>query len=276
METILKWAGGKRLLVKQITNIINPEKLISEHGRYFEPFIGGGAVAFALELNGTSINDSNEELINMYNIIKNSPEELIKILKEHQSKYSDSYYEKVRKMDRNKNYHEVSDVERAARFIFLNKTCYNGLYRVNASGHFNVPKGKYLNPDIVMEKKIIALSKMLNEKNFFITCFDFEEAVKDAKKGDVVYFDPPYDYEETGFTSYSATGFNRSDLVRLKNLWDRLITKGCRVIVSNNDTQFVNELFNSSSYNIIHIEASRFISCDGSKRTKVKEVIIYG
>ena len=151
METILKWAGGKRLLVKQITNIINPEKLISEHGRYFEPFIGGGAVAFALELNGTSINDSNEELINMYNIIKNSPEELIKILKEHQSKYSDSYYEKVRKMDRNKNYHEVSDVERATRFIFLNKTCYNGLYRVNASGHFNVPKGKYLNPDIVMD-----------------------------------------------------------------------------------------------------------------------------
>lgn len=276
MEAILKWAGGKRLLINQISEIINPNQLIKNNGCYYEPFIGGGAIAFSLELNGTIINDSNKELINMYNVIKDSPSQLIELLKKHQSKYSDNYYEKIRKMDRSKNYDKISNVEKAARFIFLNKTCYNGLYRVNSSGQFNVPKGKYVNPDIVMEKKINNLSRLLNEKNFKITCLDFEEAVKDAKKGDVIYFDPPYDYEETGFTSYSANGFNKSDLVRLKNLCDRLIEKGCRVIISNNDTKFVNELFKCNGYQIIHIEASRFISCDGSKRSKVKEVIIYG
>lgn len=276
MEAILKWAGGKRLLINQISAIINPSQLIKDNGHYYEPFIGGGAIAFGLELDGTIINDSNKELINMYNVIKENPDELIEMLKMHQSKYSDLYYEKIRKMDRSKNYSNVSPIEKAARFIFLNKTCYNGLYRVNSSGHFNVPKGKYKNPDIVMEKKIYALSKLLNEKSFQITCLDFEEAVKNAKEGDVVYFDPPYDYEETGFTSYSAIGFNKSDLVRLKNLCDRLKAKKCRVIISNNDTKFVNELFNCDGYETIHIEASRFISCDGSKRSKVKEVIIYG
>jgi len=276
METIIKWAGGKRLLIDQIAKIIEPNKISKEGGRYFEPFIGGGAIAFALELENTAINDSNKELINMYNVIKDNPTDLIRLLKIHQLKYSDAYYEKIRKMDRSKNYDKISNVEKAARFIFLNKTCYNGLYRVNSSGHFNVPKGKYKNPDITMEKKILGLNKLLNEKNFQITCLDFAEAVKDAKKGDVVYFDPPYDYEETGFTSYSAIGFNKSDLVRLKNLCDSLIEKGCKVIISNNDTKFVNELFKCNGYKIVHIEASRFISCDGSKRTKVKEVIIYG
>ncbi|MBR1581940.1 MAG: Dam family site-specific DNA-(adenine-N6)-methyltransferase [Bacilli bacterium] len=276
METILKWAGGKRLLINQISKIINPDQLKKDNGHYYEPFIGGGAIAFSLELNETVINDSNKELINMYNVIKNNPSELIELLKIHQSKYSDAYYERIRKMDRSKNYDNISNVEKAARFIFLNKTCYNGLYRVNSSGHFNVPKGKYKNPDIIMEKKINGLSRLLNEKSFKITCLDFEKAVEDATKGDVVYFDPPYDYEETGFTSYSAIGFNKSDLVRLKNLCDRLIDRGCRVIISNNDTKFVNELFKCNGYKIVHIEAFRFISCDGSKRSKVKEVIIYG
>lgn len=276
MDAILKWAGGKRLLIKEISEIIDTNRLAAEQGQYYEPFIGGGAVAFALELNNTHINDSNEELINMYNVIKYSSSELIELLKIHQKNYNAAYYEKIRKLDRNKSYGNISDVGKAARFIFLNKTCYNGLYRVNSLGHFNVPMGKHNNPDIVMDKKIVELSALLNEKNFEITCLDFAEAVKGAKNGDVVYFDPPYDYEENGFTSYSAIGFQKSDLVRLKNVCDLLVNRGCRVIISNNDTKFVNELFNCNNYRIKHIEASRFISCDGTKRTKVKEVIIYG
>lgn len=276
MDTILKWAGGKRLLIKQISKIINPDLLIQNKGRYYEPFVGGGAIAFALELENTVINDSNKELINMYRIIRDKPNELIVLLEKHQQKYSDAYYTKIRKMDQNVCFDNVSDIEKAARFIFLNKTCYNGLYRVNSNGYFNVPKGKYKNPDIVMKKKILGLNKLLKEKSFKITCLDFAEAVKGASKNDVIYFDPPYDYELKGFTSYSSKGFDRIDLVRLKNLCDKLRSRNCRVIISNNDTCFVNELFNSKGYKIIHIEASRFISCDGSKRSKVKEVIIYG
>ena len=276
MDSILKWAGGKRLLVSKISEYIDSDRIKREGAKYYEPFVGGGAIAFSLELENTVINDSNQELINMYNVIKNNCEDLIDILKIHQQKYSDKYYEKIRALDRNKQYYNLSDATRAARFIFLNKTCYNGLYRVNSKGHFNVPKGKYKNPDIVMEKKIYNLNQILNDKKFEIRCVDFEEAVKDASKGDVIYFDPPYDYEESGFTAYSSIGFKKTDLVRLKNLCDKLIEKGCRVIVSNNDTKFVNELFNCPKYRIEHIEASRFISCDGTNRKKVREVIVYG
>lgn len=276
MDPILKWAGGKRLLIPHIIKYINVTEMNEKKYKFYEPFVGGGAVAFYLELENTIINDSNEELINFYNVIKNEPDELISKLEEHQKNFSEKYYKRIRNQDRTKKYKKISNVEKAARFLFLNKTCYNGLYRVNLNGYFNVPIGKYENPDIVNKIKINKLHQMFNNKKFIIRNEDFLEAVKDANEGDVVYFDPPYDYEEKGFTSYSSTGFSRKNLTDLKTTCDDLINRGCKVIISNNDTEFVNNLFNSENYYIEHIEACRFINCDGTKRKKAKEVIIYG
>jgi len=276
MEPILKWAGGKRQLLDELHTIITPE-LLKGH-RYFEPFIGGGSLAFSLEHNDTSINDYNNELINVYNMIKNYPKELINELKKHQKKHSKDYFYMIRRLDREtKKYSKLSDVQRAARVIYLNKTCYNGLYRVNSSGYYNVPIGRSSQaPDIVMEDKINQLSEFLNREGIHITCGDFENAVANACEGDVIYFDPPYDYEEDGFKAYVKIGFNHDDLIRLRNLCDELVNKGCKVIISNNDTSFVRECFNKEYYQIREVETKRYINCDGKNRVKAKEVIIYG
>lgn len=276
MKPVLKWAGGKRLLIPEILKYINKSEMEMYGYRYFEPFVGGGAVCFELKIANSVINDTNKELTNVYTQIKENPDKLIELLKEHKDNYNSEYYEHIRALDRELDFHKQSAIFRASRFIFLNKTCYNGLYRVNSTGYFNVPEGKYKNPDIVSEHKIHKLSKFFNEKNVIIRNLDFEESVNDAKNGDVVYFDPPYDYEIDGFTAYSAAGFDREDLIRLKKVSDDLIKRGCKVIISNNDTSFVNELFKSKQYTINHIEANRFINCDGTNRKKVKEVIIYG
>ncbi|MGI6714124.1 MAG: DNA adenine methylase [Bacilli bacterium] len=276
MKPVLKWAGGKRLLIPEIAKYINKQKMEEKGHRYFEPFVGGGAVCFHLKIKDSVINDINTELINVYTQIRDNPTELIKKLKEHKNKYSSEYYEKIRVLDREPDFSSKPAVLRAARFIFLNKTCYNGLYRVNSFGHFNVPEGKYKNPDIVSENNIKKLSKFLNEKNISIRNVDFEESVRDAKAGDVVYFDPPYDYEYEGFNGYNVDAFDRENLKRLKRVADDLTNRGCKVIISNNNTKFVNDLFDSENYTIEYVEANRFINCDGKGRKKVREVIIYG
>lgn len=276
MEPILKWAGGKRLLLPKICKYINAETL---NGHYlYEPFFGGGSLTFSLEYSKTHINDFNTELINVYNVIKTDPYNLIKVLLEHKNNHSKEYYYKIRNIDRTPEYQTLSNVERAARTIYLNKTCYNGLYRVNNLGNYNVPIGKQTNTDIVMENRILNLSNFLNNKNIVITSQDFELAVASAKKGDVIYFDPPYDYEieSNGFTSYNSSGFTRDDLRRLKTVADKLIRKGCHVLISNNDTEFVNDLFNDDKYSIEHILAHRFINCKATHRTNIGEVLIYG
>ena len=273
MEPILKWAGGKRQLLKELLKHVSKNDLQTH--TYFEPFIGGGALFLHLAPTKAVINDVNVELVGMYTVVREQPEQLIEQLIIYKEGYPNNY-EEIRSLDRNPDFSEVSQVIRAARFIYLNKTCYNGLYRVNSQGYFNVPMGKYKNPDIVNEFRIRKLSEYLNKNKVKISNVDFEKAVKSAKAGDFVYFDPPYDYETTGFTTYSADGFTREDLERLKHTCDTLIKKGCIVMVSNNDTSFVNQLFSDDNYQISHIEANRFINCDGQKRTKAKEVIIYG
>ena len=229
-----------------------------------------------MALSNCVINDFNSELTNVYHQVKNEPDELIRELKRHAENHCKEYYLKVRSLDRKKDFNSLSNIEKAARIIYLNKTCYNGLYRVNSKGYFNVPMGKYKNPDIVMEDKIREISHYLNENNVKILTGDFADTVKDAKEKDIIYFDPPYDYEDDGFTSYVPNGFNRDDLKRLRDCCDELIKRGCTIILSNNDTKYVNELFSSSSYDIEHIEAHRLINCDGKRRRKAKEVIIYG
>ena len=186
----------------------------------------------------------------------------------------------MRAIDREEQYKKMNSIDRAARTIYLNKTCYNGLYRVNKNGFFNTPIGRYANPLICDENNINEVSNYLKNNNIKITSFDFEKSVSSAKAGDWIYFDPPYDYERTGFVNYVKEGFSHDDLIRMKLLCDKLISKGCYVLISNNDTAFVRNLFTSNkNYEIVYstktIKANRNINSK-KERKKVDEVLIYG
>ena len=275
MEPVLKWAGGKRQLLNELSKFVNNE-LLKGH-KYYEPFVGGGALFLALEHNNIVINDSNSELINVYNVIKNNPNELIAELNNHAKKHSKEHFYEVRAWDRKPSYLKMSDVKRAARIIYLNKTCFNGLYRVNSKGYYNVPIGRSVtaNQDIVMSSRILNLSNYLNNNDIVIRCGDFAESVKDAKEGDFVFFDPPYDYEKEGFNYYVKTGFTHKDLERLKKVCDSLIDRGCYVLICNNDTSFVRKCFNNAYYTINEVLTKRFIG-NSEKRPIANEVIIFG
>lgn len=277
MEPILKWAGGKRNLLPYINEIIDSSGFVPSDSRYYEPFVGGGALCFGREFPNAVISDLNEELVNVYLQIKNNHEELIKELEKHADMHCKDYYLKIRALDREPGYVDTDDVIRAARIIYLNRTCYNGLYRVNRSGEFNVPMGKYKNPEIVMRERIVLLSSYLKNNDVSILHSDFKHAVNGAREGDLVYFDPPYDYDTEGFSTYTADGFGFKQLAELKELSDTLVAEGCHVILSNNETKNVIFLFgNDNRYKIKKVKAARFISCDGKKRSKADEVIIYG
>ncbi|MBS3991584.1 MAG: Dam family site-specific DNA-(adenine-N6)-methyltransferase [Erysipelothrix sp.] len=276
MNPLLKWAGGKRKLLPLIFEYINKDELAKTGNKLYEPFVGGGSLFLNLELSRCSINDYNPELINTYIQIRDNPLKLINLLEEHKKNHSLEYYTSIRALDRRVDYSNYDDIKKAARFIYLNKTCYNGLYRVNSKGFFNVPMGKYENPDIVAQDRILRISEYLNSNEIEITLGDFESAVLTAETGDVIYFDPPYDYEKEGFTSYVSNGFTRDDLKRLRKCCDSLVDIGCKVIISNNDTEFVNTLFNDQRYTIKKIEVQRLIGSSNKSRRKEKEVIIYG
>lgn len=274
MEPVLKWAGGKRQLRSLLLEYLTSELL--EGHRYFEPFVGGGSIAFTLGHPNTTINDYNPELINAYRTIKNDPETLIEKLQIHEENHSKEYYYSVRAMDNDESYNSLPDVEKAARMIYLNRTCFNGLYRVNKQNHFNVPFGRPSSKGIVQADKIRALHAFLNEPGVEIYEGDYSDCLKDAQPGDVIYFDPPYDYEDTGFNKYVTNIFGRNELKQLRDLSMALIQKGCTVILSNNDTTYVRELFADNIFSIRGIEAKRYINCKPNKRSGVKEVIIYG
>lgn len=274
MEPILKWAGGKRQLLSELKEFVPVDDC--KKARYFEPFIGGGSLCFHLELPNIIINDLNPEIVNVYLQIYHKPLQLIEELKKHSQQHSEEYYYKVREFDRKKSYSRLSAVKKAARIIYLNRTCYNGLYRVNSLGQFNVPIGKYENPDIVMEQRILALNTYFHQANVEFRNMDFAEAVEDAQAGDFIYFDPPYDYDGNGFTSYVCEGFSHTDTQRLKEIADVLIEKGCIVLISNNATQFVESLFNDPRYTIKYVNANRSINSIGDNRKNAKEVLIYG
>ena len=282
MRPVLKWAGGKRQLMDALMSFINKESI--GDGRYFEPFFGGGSLFFSLEVNNAVINDFNKEIINVYKVIKNDPETLIDLLHKHESNNNSEYFYEIRAKDRSKvfsNSHIYSDAYKASRTIYLNKTCFNGLYRVNSKGFFNVPFASYVHPLICDEKNIREISKFLNESNTQILSCDFEDAVKEAKCGDFVYFDPPYDYEnKSGFVGYVKEGFSHNDLLRLKRVCDDLINRGCRVLISNNDTAFVRKTFKGDNFKVVYetrkLKANRSINCKGNKRKNAEEVLIYG
>jgi DNA adenine methylase len=283
MKPFLKWAGGKRQLLKNwILPVIH--KHLSEDKTFYEPFVGAGSVFLELEHSKVVINDSNEDLMLCYTVIKNYSDELLNVLERLKVNHSKEHFYQVRALDRDPiAFAKLSNVERAARMIYLNKTCFNGLYRVNKKGQFNTPIGKYKNPLIYDERNIRDISDYFLKNDILIKNQDFENVVKDAEKGDFIYFDPPYDYEIKGFTDYQKEGFNAFDLTRLKLTCDNLIKKGCKVLISNHDTKRVRELFSSKQYELItvnykveEIEVNRYIGSKIEYRKKAQEVLIYG
>lgn len=267
LTPILKWAGGKRQLIPQIRKY-----LPDEYNDYYEPFVGAGALLLELQPQTAVINDFNDELINVYHVVKYNVDELIDSLKLH--KNEEEYFYKIRELDRINEFVQLNNIQKASRFIFLNKTGYNGLYRVNSKGQFNVPFGKYKKPLIINEEGLRNLHEYLNNNNIMILNGDFEYAVKTAAKGDFVYFDPPYDPLTTtsSFTAYSKEGFNRTDQERLYRVYKELDERGCYVMLSNSATDFIKVLY--KEYNVNIVTAKRNINSKGTGRGAIDEVLI--
>lgn len=269
-KPFVKWAGGKRQIIDKLRKYI-PE----EFNTYYEPFVGGGALLFELSPRKAVINDSNKELINVYNCLRDEDKfkKMCSVLNHYETSHSEEFYYEIRNKDRNKNaYNRLSDYTKAARTIYLNKACFNGLYRVNSKNEFNVPFGKKDKVNTYEGSNLITVSNYLSMNNIKILCVDFEEAVKTAQKGDFVYFDPPYDSETTIFNSYTETGFGKEEQIRLAKVFKELSNKGVYVMLSNHNTTLINELY--KDFNIHVIEAKRNINSNGKKRGKVEEVII--
>ena len=269
-KPFVKWAGGKRQVINELLKYI-PD----EFDTYYEPFVGGGALLFELSPKKAVINDSNEELMNVYNVLCNEEKfkKMCNLLNSYETKHSEEFYYNIRNKDRSKTaFNILSDYTRAARTIYLNKACFNGLYRVNSKNEFNVPFGKKTHVNTYEGSNLITVSNYLTMNDVKILSVDFEEAVKDAKKGDFVYFDPPYDSDTKSFTSYTETGFDKSEQTRLARVFKELDKKGVYVMLSNHSTVLVNELY--KDYHIYIIEAKRNINANGKKRGKVEELII--
>jgi DNA adenine methylase len=243
---------------------------------YYEPFVGAGAVFFALLAPKAVINDANAQLILTYRMIKENPEELITLLREHKSKNSKDYYYEIRDIDRNAAlFDRLSAVEKAARLLYLNKTCYNGLYRVNSRGLFNVPFGAHKNPAIYDETVLRQISGYLNANKITILNGDFESALPGTGEEAFVYFDPPYHNPvKTGFTGYQAGGFGEEEQTRLRDVFITLTERGVKCLLSNADTEFIRNLYRHPGVEIIRVQAKRPINADSAGRGAVYEVLI--
>ncbi len=267
----LKWAGGKRQLLSQLEHYF-PRNFRN----YIEPFVGGGAVFFHLYNRGYIKNrailiDINEELINCYKVIKNNVNELIESLRKHRNEKD--YYYKIRNLDRNReSYLQLSSVEKASRIIFLNKCCYNGLYRVNSKGEFNVPFGRYKNPNFCDEQNLRDVSNILQNVELLRDCFEI--CLKFADNGDFIYLDPPYHplSDTSSFTSYTKGNFGLNSQKKLAQLYERLDQKGCILLLSNSKSDIISELYRN--YTILELQANRAINSVASKRGSIKELLI--
>ena len=262
---IVKWVGGKRQLMFELL-----KNMPENYNRYFEPFIGGGALFFELQPDNAYISDMNEELMNLYKVVRDNVDELITDLQKHD--ISKEYFMEIRNIDRAEEYEYWSDVKKASRFIYLNRTCFNGMYRVNSKGEFNVPFGHYKNPRILDENNLINCSNLLQRTE--IKHADFSEILKKVKKGDFVYFDPPYVplSETSSFTSYTKDGFDIDMQFKLRDVCDELDSMGVKFLLSNSDTKLVNELY--ENYNIKKVFASRQINANADGRGKITEVLV--
>jgi len=272
-KPFVKWAGGKRGLLPELLKRV-PKKF----NNYFEPFVGGGALFFEMKnlgmLEGKKVYllDKNSELINTYKTIQNSPQELINHLKEFQKNHSKEFYYETREMDRVENFKSLDSNLRAARFIYLNKTCFNGLHRVNSKGFFNVPMGRYKNPKICDEELVFNSSLALQNVEILHSCYS--KVLEFAGKNDFVYFDPPY-YPLSATSSFTAYGediFLDNEQRELFEVFRELDKRECFVVHSNSDTEFIKNLYRE--YKIEFVEMERFINSKSSGRGKIREVIM--
>jgi len=269
-KPFLKWAGGKRQILNELKKYI-PD----EYNCYYEPFVGAGALLFELSPKKAVINDSNSELMNTYNVLCDYEKynKMCKLLNSYEIKHCEEFYYEIRNKDRNKGlFNRMSDYTKAARTIYLNKACFNGLYRVNSKNEFNVPFGKKDKINTYEGENLLTVHMYLTMNDIEIRNVDFENAIKDAKKGDFVYFDPPYDSDTNTFNSYTEDGFGKNEHIRLASVFKELDSRGVKVMLSNHNTSLVRDLY--KDYNIHIIEAKRNINANGKKRGKVEEVII--
>lgn len=290
VKPFLKWAGGKGQLLKEIEKYY-PFKN-GKITKYAEPFIGGGAVLFDIlskyDLEEVYISDINAELINAYRIIRDDIDELVELLARYQSEYvpfdkeeRKSYYMEKRERfnDLKVNGDETINIEKAALMIFLNKTCFNGLYRVNKKGLFNVPMGAYKNPMICDESNLRAVSEKLQDVT--IVCGDYRKSADFIDKNTFVYFDPPYRpiTNTASFTAYTENLFNDEEQIELARFVDEMDKKGAKIVISNSDPKNSNtddDFFDNiySSHKIKRVEATRMINCNSEARGKIKELLI--
>lgn len=261
-KPFVKWVGGKRSIIDELLN-----RIPAQINDYYEPFVGGGALFFEIYnmVNHSYLSDLNVDLIVAYNIIKTEPEKLINLLKKHAENHNEEYYYKIRAMQ------DLSDpIENSARFIYLMKTCFNGLYRVNKNNEFNVPIGSYENPTICDEENIFAVNKALQSAT--IKYQDFTKIT--PKKGDFVYFDPPYHpTSEDSFTKYVSNGFTEKDQTRLRDFALELTKSGVNVMISNSDAEFIIDIY-KTHFNINKVPAPRVVNCKADKRKSVYETLI--
>lgn len=271
MSPVVKWAGGKRQILEKLKANL-PEKF----NNYFEPFIGGGALLFDLAPKNATINDVNQELLAIYTCLKD--DELYRLMLEeldkHEKCHSEEYYYQVREWDRDPRFELEPLWKRAARAIYLNKSCFNGLYRVNAKGYFNVPSAKKEHVVTYSKANMEEIHEYFKDDNVTILSGDFVEATRNAHEGDFVYFDPPYDSweDKESFTAYSKFDFNKDDQRRLADCFKDLTNRGVKCMLSNHNTAYINELYNG--FNIQIIKAKRMINANAAGRGAVEEVII--
>ncbi|MDK4294926.1 DNA adenine methylase [Corynebacterium accolens] len=270
VKPLVKWAGGKRQLLPHIHAALPA----GTPRRYYEPFIGGGAVLFSLTPASARVNDLNSELINLYEVVREGVDELISLVSTYPND-ADFFYQ-LRAVDRDADrFAALSATERAARTLYLNKTCYNGLYRVNSAGQFNAPFGRYKNPTICDEDTLRGVHQYFRDNDITFTQGDFAAAVAGAGEGDFVYFDPPYDPVNvtSSFTGYQKGGFDRAEQERLKAVCDDLDARGVKFLLSNSATEFIRELY--ADFSIDTVAATRAINSVGSRRGKVDEVLVH-
>ncbi len=268
-EPVLKWAGGKRRLLEQYTRHFK-----KPFANYHEPFFGGGAVYFWLRAQGklegraTHLTDINPELINFYQVLKGQPEVLFDHMQDHHDNHNEEHYYLTRGMDLS----TMSDVERAARLLYLNRTCFNGLYRENSRGRFNVPMGRYKSPRIYHPEGLTAASVALQQAS--LECRPYSDVEARAEAGDLVYLDPPYHPLTTtaNFTSYTQRSFTEQDQEELAQLYARLTERGVRVLLSNSDTPLIRKLY--KSFRKFKIQAARAINSKADRRAKITELLI--
>jgi DNA adenine methylase len=280
MKPILKWAGGKYKLSTKIINKLNYD---FEKSTYVEPFAGGLSVLFKLMPKKAIVSDSNSELINFYITLRDELEKLIRILRilnKNNKKKGEDFYYKIRSIDRNENYKDLSKVFKAARLLYLNKTCYNGLFRVSKKGYFNTPFGFYTKPKIIDLSNLRKASIYLNSNDIRILNKDYKKIIKFVNSKSIVYLDPPYFFENRkSFVGYTKKGFDLKETKKFKLFCDELIAQGARVVISNDDNSTIRDLYlnnGSSKYEIFEIESLTSVGSSSLSRKKVKEVLICG